>query len=47
MRKFMREVIGRMEPEENKKLLLVKAKHLEGYVGREMMYHALFKDEYY
>jgi hypothetical protein len=47
MHKFMREVIGRVEPEENKKLPLVEAKYLEGHVGGEMMYHALFRDGYY
>jgi hypothetical protein len=43
----MREVIGRVEPEENKKLPFVEAKHLEGHVGGEMMYHTLFRDGYY
>jgi hypothetical protein len=47
MCKFIQEVIGRVELEENKKLPLVEVKHLEGHVGGEMMYHALFRDGYY
>jgi RNA 3'-terminal phosphate cyclase len=47
MCKFMQEVIRRVKLEENKKLLLVEAKHLKGHVGGEMMYHALFRDGYY
>jgi hypothetical protein len=36
-----------VELKENKKLPFVKAKHLEGHVKGEMIYHALFKNEYY
>jgi hypothetical protein len=43
----MQEVIGRIESKKNKKLPLVEAKHLESHVEGEMMYHTLFKDEYY
>jgi hypothetical protein len=40
-------VIEQVELKENKKLLLVEVKHLESYVGGEMMYYALFKNGYY
>jgi hypothetical protein len=42
-----RNIQNEVELKENKKLLLIKAKHLKGYVGKEMIYHVFFKDKYY
>jgi hypothetical protein len=47
MKQFMEEVIYQYESNDEKKKSLVKAKHCEGHINREMLFHSLFQNRVY